>query len=313
MTNNPVSLGGMQSAMSGHEQVSEEMLLASQMAVSEAFKNVPSDQGESVIYKLVDTNIRGRFELILVCDVKARPKKEEKTGKMMPGYGNERMRALTGVETIWVNEQKDIDKDYIKSNKRYAVFQKGVCLVPKWDVQQIEVLDRHNANLENSASAAMPSKTKFFKWNPEKQAQELRRLQNERIKAIIAANEVPELQMKKHAIYLGIKLTDELGQILPEGGLRVRYLAEAENNPKLFMDTLDSKEVQVTYMVKKAIADSKIDVGRGNNAIYWADGGLICKLPISRTANEYLVELALNENSEEGKIFLENLNQRNIL
>jgi hypothetical protein len=303
---NPVSLSGMQAALRPDDAVSEEMLSASSTAVENAVSNL-NRTGKNVIYKLVDTNIRGNFHLILVCDVKARPTKD-KDGNLIPNNGNERMRALRGVETVWVKEQKDLDKDYIKANKRYQVFQKGIAIVPEYDTQAIEILDRHNGNIDNP-NPAMPCNTKFFKWNPAKQAEQMRKKQDERIKAILLANEVEIPAMKKHAAFLQIPFVYEFGEPLTDDGIRVRYRYYADSNPKLFLESINSKEVEVSYLVKRAMIDAKIDTGRANNAVHWAEGGFICKVPASQTAQKYLVEFAMT-NSEDGRNFLKELQER---
>lgn len=301
----PITLGGMQAAMAGAEPIDQQLIHASEVA-SKAAPTVGRND-KSIIYMLVDTNKRGNLNFILIDDVKARPRKDEK-GNLVPGSGNERIRVLTGVDTIWQKDQKDIDKDYIKSNKRYLVFQKGRAIVPEWDAQVHEFMELSNANIDNP-NKTLPRNTLFYKWNPAKQAEEMRKKQTERIKAILTANEADPLAMRKHAIYLGIQLTDVLGEPLPEEGLRVSYCAFADSNPVIFLQSLNSREVEITYMVKKALVDTKIDTGRGHNDVYWADGRKICRVPMSQTAQNYLVELAMT-NSEEGKEFLAELQQK---
>jgi hypothetical protein len=112
--------------------------------------------------------------------------------------------------------------------------------------------------------------------------------------------------MRKHALYLGIPMIDSVGEPLTEGGLKVKYRQYANSNPKYFLTSLDMPEVEVNYLVKKAIGDARIDIGRQPNTAYWADGGLITKIPISQTAQKYLVDFALG-NSDAGKEFLEML------
>lgn len=294
---NPVSLEGIQGALGAAEPISQEMVQASEIAS----KNVKSVTTEGhVIYKLLDTEKKGKYSLILIDDVKSRD-----------GVGNERIRVLRGVQSIWQKDQKDIDKEYIKMNRRRLEFQKGRAIVPKTDHQVIEFMELFNGNVDNP-NPVMARNTKFFKWNPEKQAEEQLKKEDREISAILKAKEVSDTNpasMRKHASYLGISFVDGMGEPLTHEGLAAAYRRYAKQNPDTFLETLNKKDVEVTYLVKRAIQDGKIDTGRGNHSIFWSDGGLIGKLPVSQTAVQYLVSLAMNH-SDEGQEFLENLKQR---
>jgi hypothetical protein len=291
---NPVSLEGIQGALGAAEPISQEFVDAS---------NIASRNGKSVttsghvIYKLVDTTKKGNYELDLIDDVKARD-----------GMGNERIRVLRGVQSIWQKDQKDIPPEYIKNNRRKLTFQRGNAIVPKTDHQVIEFMDLFNGNVDNP-NPVMARNTKVFKWNPEKQAEEQLKKEEKELEAIFAAKDATDAALRKHASYLGISFVDGLGEPLTPSGLRAAYIRFAKNNSETFMDSLNKRDVEVTYLVKRALQDGKIDTGRGNHSIYWADGGLIGKLPVSQTAIQYLVSLAMNH-SDEGQDFLENLKQR---
>jgi hypothetical protein len=83
-------------------------------------------------------------------------------------------------------------------------------------------------------------------------------------------------------------------------------LRRAKEIPKRFKDTIDSKEVEISYLIRKALTDAKIDIG-ANGRIRWANGGGdICTLPRGRAAHEYILEFALLP-QDESKIFLEHL------
>lgn len=299
---NPVSLSHMEGAMGAAEPISQEMIEASKIAS----RNITSTTSKGhIIYKLLDTEKKGKYILNLIDDVAARP---DKNGVSI---GNERIRVLRGVQTIWQKDQKDIPADFIKANRRTLIFEKGRAIVPKTDHQVIEFMELFNGNVDNP-NPVMARNTKFFRWNPEKQAEEQLKKEDRMIEAIRKADEVAEaseVAMRKHASYLGISMVDGLGEPLPPKGIKAAYVRYAHNNPDNFLETLNKKDVEITYLVKKALIDGKIDTSRGNNSIHWADGGLIGKLPVSQTAIQYLVSLAMNH-SEEGKEFLENLKQR---
>jgi hypothetical protein len=81
----------------------------------------------------------------------------------------------------------------------------------------------------------------------------------------------------------------------------------AEAQPNKFMQSAGSKEVEVAYVVKKAILDSKIDLGAKKGSAYWSEnGGFICRIPTDSNPQEYLVEFAMLP-QDESKAFLEQL------
>jgi hypothetical protein len=131
------------------------------------------------------------------------------------------------------------------------------------------------------------------------------------LQMVTKANAQPLEKMKKHAFYLGISLTDELGRVKPEDRLRMDYMLAAKRNPQTFKDSLDSKEVDVRFKIREAILDNKIDIGRGDGKVYWGKGGgLIGNVPRDTDSVRFLTDLALTPN-QEGKEFLEKLNEIN--
>ena len=126
---------------------------------------------------------------------------------------------------------------------------------------------------------------------------------------VMKAKDMPADKMRKHASYLGVVFVDELGQQKTDDGIRAQYMLAAKRRPAFFQQTMDSKEVEVQYLVKQAIISAKIDLGKGGGSIYWAAGGFITKVPQGRKPVEYLTEFAMT-NSDEGKSFLEQLQTR---
>jgi hypothetical protein len=79
----------------------------------------------------------------------------------------------------------------------------------------------------------------------------------------------------------------------------------AKRNPKQFQDLVNnkSKEVEINYLIRKAIIQAKIDIASKPGRAFWSNGGgLIGVIPTSRQPLEYLTELALT-NTEEGRQF----------
>ena len=57
--------------------------------------------------------------------------------------------------------------------------------------------------------------------------------------------------MRKHANFLGIQFTDELGLPKSNDALRNDYEIYAESQPAKFMQSAGTKEVEVSYVLKR--------------------------------------------------------------
>ena len=256
----------------------------------------PEDKQEYVIFKLVDTKKRGRVHIHNVDDVI-----NPVTGKL------ERARVLIGVDSIWLKDQKDITEEYAKQNRPYMTFEDRYMRVPAYRENVVEFLRIASHNVGNPKRRP-GSKTDYFEWNPAKQEEEALKRELMEVEVMQTAMEMPFEKLKRHAHFLGVSFVDEMGEPRTESGIRTHYIMAAKRNPTRFKDTLGSKEVEVSWMVKRAVIDSKIDLGRMPGEAHFAAGGLICKIPAARKAVEYLIELALT-NSEEGRTFLKQLQE----
>lgn len=166
-------------------------------------------------------------------------------------------------------------------------------------------VNKHNVGSRRGGNG----KFDFFEYDAaaEQKARYDRQLQ--KINVVLKVKDMPVEKMRKLASFLGIMPWDELGQHKGDDGMRTELLVKADSQPELVDKYFDSKEVEMSYLVKKAIIEAKIDLtGQSGNAL-WAGGkGFICKIPASRKAHEYLTELAMT-NSDEGRKFKEQLEQ----
>jgi hypothetical protein len=247
------------------------------------------------VYKLSDVNKNGDFHMEGIDDVWNESKQRM-----------ERIRLLRGFPSIYLEDQKALTEDFIKANRRTLVFQRRVLRLPDYDQTAIDFLNKSNANLDNPHRKGYKRNT-FFEWNPLRQAEIDRKKRLNRIEAIKMATNATEEDMRRHANYLGISFIDEMGFPKSAEGLRNDYELYAESQPNKFMQSVGSKEVEVAFVVKKAITDSKIDLTSRPGSAYWAfDGGFICKIPPDQKAHEYLVDFALYP-QDDSKQFLEQL------
>jgi hypothetical protein len=256
----------------------------------------PSDTGLSYkVFKLTDTGKKGKYHMEGIDDVWDPDKK-----KMV------RIRLLRGFPSIYMEDQKNLEPQFISSNRRSLVFDARILRVPDYDTSAIEFLQKCNSNVDNPNKKGTRKLT-FFEWNPQRQAEVERKKRLDRIEAIKFATMATVEDMRKHANYLGINATDDLGFPKSDDAMRNDYELYAESQPSKFMQSAGSKEVEVAFVVKKAILDSKIDLTAKAGSAYWAnDGGFICRIPSGVKPQDYLVEYAMLP-QEESKQFLNQL------
>jgi len=253
-----------------------------------------------VIFKLVGNKRKGRVYVDGIDDAVMNPN----TGK------RERIWLLNSADSIWQSDLIELikDKDFMRRNRRSLLFESGVCRIPVWDDRALEFARacRHNVGSKDRRTG---SKYEFIEYDPIKQQEEAIKKEYFEIEMVLKAKDMEVNKMKKVASFLGIAFNDDFGQYKGDDGIRRELIIAAKRNPKNFEKYIDSKEVEIAYLVKKAILDAKIDLtAQGGNAI-WAGGkGFIAKIPISRKPLEYLTELAMT-NTEEGRNFKEQLEQ----
>jgi hypothetical protein len=275
----------------------ERLNIAEQQVSDIAQLDRVEKDSEFVIFKLVDTNRKGRVYIDGIADVK-----NPETGLV------ERARLIVGVPSIWQKDQEKLDPIFVRQNRVSLEFIGKVCRIYKWETTKL-LFARLNPNNIESPSAKSGSRLEYFEYNPKKQQEEALKKQMAKIEMVIKAKDMPADKMKKMVVFFGIQLYDELGRMKTEDGLRAELMLKADSDPKTFAKHIDSKEVEISYLVRMAILDSKIDLG-GNtgNAAWSGSGGQIGKVPINRKPLEYLTELAMT-NSADGRQFLEQLKQ----
>ncbi len=293
----PMNSGDIEFARTGekkeipfHEQESNDV---SNWALTEA----PVRNEQFVIFKICDNTKDGGVHIHGQEDVL-----NPKTNSI------ERMRCLLGVDTIWMKEQKDLTPEYVKSNLRTFSFPRGakIISISEKDKTGLEFLRNSNSNI-GKIGRRSGSRYEFFEYNPAKQQEEALAKEMLEIEMAIQASKEPVEAMRKHANYLGIIAFDEFGIPKSDEGIRREYILAAKRNPVKFKKSLGSKEVEVSYLIRKAISENLIDLGGHSGNVSWGAGGNIANVPVGRNTHEYLVELALT-NSEDGKRFFSRLN-----
>jgi hypothetical protein len=218
----------------------------------------------------------------------------------------ERIRLLTGVSTIWMSEQKDLDKEYVRNNRRSLEFRGRVCRINKLDTAALEFARICNSNVEAKNRVKVP-RFEFFEYDPIKQAEASLKKEMLELDMAIKAKEMDSEMSKKFASFIGLNLINELGQAKPETAIKQEIMLYAKRNPQIFEKMLNSQqEIEIHWQIKSALLNNFIDISKTPGAVYWGSGGLISKIPSGTNAVKYLTDLALT-NTEEGKAFLTKL------
>lgn len=263
-----------------------------------AFEQPVANETKYTIYKLVNTSRKGRVYIDGIDDDILNPK----TGK------RERVWLLAGASSIWSTDlvEQLKDKSWLRNNRRSLEFEGGILRVPDWDERALEFIKVCRHFIDNPHRRT-GSRMEFFEYNPQKQQQALLKKEMLELDMAIAVKEMAIEKVRKLASFMGVIFYDDLGEPKTDDGIRRELMLVAKRAPENFQKHLESREVEISYLVKKAITSNKIDLGSGTgNAIWARNGGLIGKIPLSRKPHEYLTELAMT-NSEEGRTFLEQL------
>lgn len=288
-------------SLEGESQVPESTLHQEEI-IRHAINDAPKPMEIKYhIFKLVDSNKKGGTYIPNIDDII-----NPETGR------EERARLLVGVNSIWIKDQKHLDADYVRQNAKSLSFPRGqkILRIPDWDTAALQFarLCRHNIGSPNRKSG---SKFEFFEYDPAKQAKEALERESLEIDMAIIARELDELSLKKYFSFLKLPMHDEIGELKTVDLLRKELMLYAKRNPKQFQELVNnrSKEVEISYLVKKAILSSKIDVGSQPGRAFWGNGGgLIGVIPPKKLPYEYLTELALT-NTEEGRTFQKQLKE----
>ncbi len=207
---------------------------------------------------------------------------------------------IPGEDSIWQSELVERLKDKAVVSKRGIIkFDKKRTRIRRTDTLAMDFLKNHPSNLDNPTRLIGEARIEFEEYNPAKiQAAALEKDLFE-IKMTNKAINAPVEQMRKHALYLNIKPNDDLGFRKSDDGIRSEYMVAAKRNPKLFDESFGSPVVEISYLIKKAIRDAKIDIGGATGNVTWAGtGSFICRNPATKNPHDVLLELAMSTTAE---------------
>lgn len=292
------SIKHIEASFNGDTQVNTTAFdAAAEIAKSEAAAN--ETETKYIIFKLVNSSKKGGTYIPNIDDVI-----NPTTGKV------ERIRLLSGVDSIWLKDQKDISPDYVRQNSRSLAFPRGakVMRIPDWDTTALEFarICRHNIGSPNKKQG---SKFEFFEYDPAKAAKAAREKEVLELKMAMEVEKMGYDEIKKLCSFVRISFHDEIGELKGEDALRTDLMLYAKNNAISFKALIGEKkkDVEIAFTVRKAVLSNQIDIGTYPGRAFWAgSGATIGHLPSDRDAIEVLTELA-QTNTDEGRKFAEQL------
>jgi len=283
------------SAKKTDELVKEELTLKQDVGNAELFLapkvsfNTTDPNSEFVTFVLKNYNSKGKYNLNGQSSA-INPKTKRK----------EAIWYIPGEDSIWQSELVERLKDKAVVSKRGIIkFDKKRTRIRRTDTLAMEFLTNHPSNLDNPTRLIGEARIEFEEYNPAKiQAAKFAQELFE-IKMTNKAINAPVEQMRKHAFYLNIKPNDDLGFPKSDDGIRSEYMVAAKRNPKLFDESFGSPVVEISYLIKKAIRDAKIDIGGSNGNVTWAGtSAFICRKPATKNPHDVLLELAMSTTAE---------------
>ena len=243
-------------------------------------------EATSRIFKLSNNKRKGAVILNMEEDVI-----DPETGQVR------RMRLMRGAQTLWFDEQPPsvFPQSYVNTHLETMNFDKGDCILSVNDPLKIKAAELTMRNVANQKKYGAKAKAKdfyFYEWNSAEQSRAAAEEDDRIMKAMQLAYTTPINEVIPHAKYLNIPFQDEMGVALGEQELRTSYAKYARGNAEKFLNSIQSPTVKISFLVKKAVDQGLIDLGKQRGAAYWTDGGFISTIPEGKDGIDYLIEFA---------------------
>lgn len=228
----------------------------------------------------------------------------------LPVYDDKRkisreIRFVEGVNTFWVDEQKDVPKESISQRQWTPTFINGT-LTLRSPVDNMKILFMFAHDQYDDIKQRVGQKVKFTLANKTLNAEDLSKQLDTQDEAIISAKTATNMdEIKAHLAYMNISILDGFNQVMSDDAIKIAYRKAARSNPELFMKSFGNPAVKIKASIKAKIASSEIDLNKVKGQAHWGEtGALITALDLTKDPVDFLVEFAASAN---GKEFLKKL------
>jgi hypothetical protein len=222
----------------------------------------------------------------------------------------QRLVCLKGEGEVWWHklEGKYKLEDISKLRRTDLFFEGGVLRIAKHDKGAVDFL-RNSRNCTDVKNRKVAGRHDYFEYNPQKQAEELQRKTMQGVSAMRELFQLGEEKLRKIALFEGIPFNDELGESKSLMQIQNDLALRASNNPERFLNLLEDPSVEISFLIARAIKDSKIEINRDLGKIHYSQGGgFIMSYPTNKNPKNCLVDFATSKTKDANE-FLENLKQ----
>lgn len=223
------------------------------------------------------------------------------------------IRLVNGVNTIWKDEQDDrkIDNALAERQAWRPEFNESFMIlespVDDLKIQYMMLLDGYDGK-KNRITDRPPLFTWENKVTKSEDAYELKKKKREAMDAAFNLVESNIEEIYPHARYLGINFKDGYGEQKSEAAIANEYVTIAENNPELFLKSLNSPIVKVRHMIYQAVQDGFVDLNHMRGQAHWGESkAFITTMDMSKSTEDSLSDFAM---SEDGVEFVKTLKLR---
>jgi hypothetical protein len=214
--------------------------------------------------------------------------------------GRERAtRYLEGISTIWQDEQDSLPEN-IQNRRPNIQFKDGFLRVPATKPTLVEFLLKNDQYEKKKNRMDKYSPATYTMINYEEAEEEQLKKSENKLEAMKIAMNSSEQEMLAHAKFLNVRFTYENGEPRSESAIRSDYVTKAQNNPDVFLKTVNNPVVKAKYMVTKAMENNLITIAHIKGQAHWRQTKLlIAQVPDGADAAKFLSEFALTEKGAE--------------
>jgi len=214
-------------------------------------------------------------------------------------------RCLKGIDTIWMDEQKDIPKEQIPNMLDEFQFTDGELHVSMpMEYSRLKYLMHHSKLVDNKVDGVMAA---FYLVNDDEKAEKEYEALQLRTQAEEKAMEADMNDLLPLATFFGIATKTPDGEPRKEAALRLEFAKAAAAKPDVFLKSIDSPRIKLAHKIQEAINDGTIDLNHVKGQAHWGETkAIIIALDEKKSPVDALVAFAMT-NDKGAKEFIKKL------